>query len=266
MALGSTYNNNQGGNRSTTPEITVYSNYRMNNAESKIDPTCMTFRYWKSNLCIGIFPRKNTGNDEISFDMDNGITIYLSHTKARILKNEIEMFLKDPVTYNSVGVPSGQAAISISNGSEYGKDNPVITIRKVSETGEVLASFAYEFKTNFHYSIRNYDGKNFDSVYEDYKNIEIEQLITVLDEYIKASTNAIAFTVMDQRKYSFARLDSKIEAIANSLGVDIAKSGSSNRRYSGTSFFNNNSGSDNSNSNYSAGSVSYGSASIDDLE
>ena len=89
--------NNQNGNQNKTPELTVYSSYRMNNAESEIDPTCLTFRFWKNNICIGIFPKKNTGNDEIQFDMDDGITIYLSHTKARILANEIRLFLKDPV-------------------------------------------------------------------------------------------------------------------------------------------------------------------------
>ena len=265
MALGSTYNNNQGVNKATANDITIYSGYRMNNAESKVDATCLTFRFWKSNLCIGIFPKKNTGNDEIAFDMDNGITIYLSHTKARILKHELELFLKDPVNYNAVGVPSGQAAITISNGSEYGKNNPIITIRKVTDTGEVVASFAYEFKTNYHYAIRNYDGKHFDNAYDDYKNIEIEQFITVLDEYVKASTNAYAFSIMDQRKYSFARLESKIEAIASSLGVDIAKSSTSNGRYGNSSYFNNGSNSSNSSSSYSSG-VSYGSATIDDLE
>ena len=265
MAFGSTYNNNQ--KSSNTPELTVYSNYRMNNAESKIDATCLTARFWKNNLCIGIFPRRNTGNDEVSFDMDNGITIYLSHTKARILKHEIELFLSDPITYNSVGVPSGQAAITISNGSEYGKDNPVITIRKVTETGEVVASFTYEFKTNAHYSIRHYDGKNFDAVYEDYKYLEIEQLITLLDEYAKASTNAIAFSVMEQRKYSYARLDTKIDQIAASLGVETARSSNSSKnRYNGTSYFSNNSGSENGSSGYSSSPVSYGSASIDDLD
>lgn len=261
MALGSTYNNN--AQKSNAPDLSVYSNYRMNNAESKIDATCITFRFWKSNLCIGIFPRKNTGNDEIAFDMDNGITIYLSHTKARILSNELKLFLKDPVTYNAVGVPSGQAAISISNGSEYGKDVPVVTIRKVNSNGEVTASFAYEFKTNYYYSIRNYDGKNFNSNYEDYKNIEIEQFISVLDEYVKASTNAIAFTVMDQRKYSYTRMDNKVEAIAAALGVDPAKSGNNNR-HNNSSYFNNNSSY--GESGYSAGSVGYNTVTIDDLE
>lgn len=262
MSLGSTYNNNQNSNKG--PELSMYSNYRMNNAESKVDQTCLTFRYWRSSLCIGIFPKKNTGNDEISFDMDNGITIYLSHTKARILKHELELFLKDPVTYNSVGVPSGSAAITISNGSEYGKDNPIITIRKVSESGEVVASFAYEFKKDYHYSIRNYDGKNFDQIYDDYQNLEIEQFITLLDEYCKAVTNAIAFTVMDQRKYSAARVENKINAIASSLGVEITGGNNGGQRSYSNSYFNNSSnitGGSNSNDN-----VSYGSATIEDLE
>lgn len=264
MSLGGTYNNNQNSNRNNIPDVSVYSNYRMNNAESQIDATCLTSRFWKGNLCLSIYPRKNTGNDEVSFDMDNGITIYLSHTKARILKNELELFLKDPISYNANGVPSGSAAVTISNGVEYGKNTPVLTIRKVNESGDVVASFAYEFKSNYYYSIRNYDGKNFDSAYDDYRNLEVEQLITLLDEYIKASTNAIAFTVMDQRKYSAARTDAKLDAIAASLGVDLPKSGSNQKKYNNNSYFNNNSS--NSGSGYPSSGVSYGSATIDDLE
>lgn len=264
MSLGSTYNNNQNANRNNGPDVSVYSNYRMNNAESQIDATCLASRFWKGNLCLSIYPRKNTGNDEVSFDMDNGITIYLSHTKARILKNELERFLQDPITYNGAGVPSGQAAITISNGVEYGKNTPVLTIRRVSENGDVVASFAYEFKSNYYYSIRNYDGKNFDSIYDDYRTIEIEQLITLLDEYIKASTNAIAFTVMDQRKYSVTRIEGKLDAIAQSMGVEMPKGGNNQKRYNNNSYFNNAAG---GNSGYSSNSsVSYGSATIDDLE
>lgn len=264
MSLGNTYNNNQ---NSKTSNLSVYSAYRMNNAESKIDATCITFRFWAGNLCISIFPRKNTGNDEVLFDMDNGITIYMSHTKARIFKHEVEIFLSDPVKYNSVGVPSGQAVITISNGAEYGKDNPVITIRKInSDTGEVIASFAYEFKRDYHFSIRNYNDRDrtFESCYEDYQNIEIEQLITLLDEYIKASTNAIAFTVVDQQKYSLSRMEDKINAIAANLGVELPNKGGNKRRYNGNTFFNN-SNSSNSGGGYSS-NINYGSATIDDLE
>lgn len=269
MALSSTYNNNKDNKNDLS--LSMYSNYRMNHAESAIDPTCISFRYWKSNLCIGIYPRKNTGNDEVSFDMDNGIVIYLSHTKARILKNEVEKFLMDPITYNGVGVPSGQAIISISNGVEYGKDAPCVTIRKVNDSGEVVASFAYEFRRNYHYSVRNYTGGNdFTKEFNEYNNIEIEQLVTVLDEYVKASTNAIAFTVMHQRQFSFNRLDSKIEAIASNLGVELPKSGQQRRSYNNSSFFNSSNG--NSGNSYGGNSggyssgVSYSSATMDDLE
>ena len=66
MSLGTNYNNNQNINRSSGPsDITTYSDYRMNNAESDIDSTCLAPRFWKSNLCLSIYPRKNTGNDEV---------------------------------------------------------------------------------------------------------------------------------------------------------------------------------------------------------
>lgn len=258
MSLGNTYNSNTP--RKPNDMLTVYSNFRMNNGESTIDPTCLTFRYWKSNLCIGIFPRKNTGNEEIAFDMDNGITVYLSHSKAQVLKHELELFLSDPVTYNGSGVPTNQGVITISNGSEYGKNTPVLTIRKVNDTGDVVASFAYEFKRNYHYSIRGYDGYNFTKVFDDYQDLEIRQLITILDEYVKASTNAVAFSVMSQRQFSAVRMENKLDAIANSLGVDIgAKSNSG--RYSKSSYFDK---SNSSSGGASSNTTTY--ASIDDIE
>lgn len=270
MSLGNTYNNpsNTTGNNSKVFDPTVYSAYRMNNAESAIDPTCLTFRFWKNNLCIGIFPRKNTGTDEVQFDMDNGITIYLSHTKARILADEIKKYLQNPVAYNGAGVPSGQAAISISNGAEYGKNSDVLTIRKVNENGEVVSSFAYEFKHDYHFSIRGYIGESFDKIYEDYQKLEIEQVVTVLEEYYKAVTNAVAFTVMDQRKFGANRTDTKLDAIAAALGVETNRSSGGQRRFNNNSYFNgNNNGSSNNGASgsYSSG-VAYGSASLDDIE
>lgn len=267
MAFGTVYNNNQAA-KNSDPGITVYS-YRMNNAESDVDQTCLNFRFWKNSLCISIYPRKQTGNDEISFDMDNGVTIYLSHTKARMLKSEIEFFMKDPVKYSSVGVSSGSAAITLSNGAEYGKNAPFITIRKLSENGEIVGSFAYEFKVHYHFALRNFDGKNFDREYDAYDNLELLEMLTVLDEFAKASTNAVAFTVMDQRRFSFDRMDKKVDAIAQALGVETAKSYTSGSKGARNSYFNNlangNSTGSTGSSNFSSG-VSYGSATMEDLE
>lgn len=258
-------NNQQTGNKQSSP--TTYSAYKFNNAESDIDPTCLSFKYWKNNLLVGIYPKKNNGGDIPTFDMDNGITIFLSHTKARILKNEIEMFLKNPTEFKTRGVNSGSCVIYISNGIEYGKNAPVVTICKLSEDNKVVGSFAYEFKRDFHFSIRDYDGKsdNFSRDFNSYQNIEIEQFITLLDEYCKAYTHAVASTVMDQRSYSAKRMEDKINAIAQGLNIELPNG--NRRSYNNNSYFNGNGNnqSDES-SSYGSGDVGFGSASIDDLE
>lgn len=266
MSLGSTYNNNQGnGNKYTVADTTTYSDYRMNNAESTIDPSCLAPRFWKQSLCLSIYPRKNTGNDEVAFDTDNGVTIYLSHTKARMLANELRKFIENPVDNNSCGVHSGSAVVTISNGVEFGKNTPVLTIRKLDENGNVVSAFSYEFKQNY-FSIKNYDGRNYNSDYESYKNIEIEQLITLLEEFVKASTKAVAASVHSSA-FTLGRMDNKINEIAAQLGVET-NSSSSSRKFGNSSYFDKMARSNGnvSGGSYSPGSVSYGTATIDDIE
>ena len=74
------------------------------------------------------------------------------------------------------------------------------------------------------------------------------------------------FTVMDQRKYSYNRMDAKIEAIAQSLGVDIPKAGQRRNGFSNSSYFNSAGGTSSSESGGYSSGVSYGSASIEDIE
>lgn len=267
MSLGNTYNNNQGRQSNPIVDSTTYSDYRMNNPDSTIDASCLAPRFWKQNLCLSIYPRKNTGNDEIAYDMDNGVTIYLSHSKALILANELKLFLKDPVNYNCNGVNSGSAVVTISNGAEYGKNTPVLTIRKMDENNNVVASFAYEFKTNY-FSIRNYDGgSNFDTIYDDYKDTEILQLITLLEEYCKASTKAVAHSVHSSN-YSLVRINNTIESIAQNLGVETKSgSGQQRTRYNSNSYFGGGNNNPSNGGTYPPRSnVSYGMATIDDIE
>lgn len=267
MSLGNTYNNNQGRQSNPIVDGTTYSDYRMNNPDSTIDASCLAPRFWKQNLCLSIYPRKKTGNDEIVYDMDNGVTIYLSHSKALILAEELKLFLKDPITYNCNGVNCGSAVATISNGAEYGKNTPVLTIRKMDENNNVVASFAYEFKTNY-FSIRNYDGAtNFDTIYDGYENIEILQLITLLEEYCKAATKAVAHTIHSSN-YGLVRVNNTIESIAQNLGVEVRGASNGQRtRYNSNSFFGGNGNNSGNNSAYPPRSnVSYGMATIEDIE
>lgn len=256
MSLGSNYNND---NQKKQYNPTVYSSYRMNNAESTVDPTCLTFTYWNNTLKVSICPKKNTGNDDISFDMDNCISVHLNHTKARILANELKLFLKDPETYNSSGVPVGASGlITISNGKEYGVSNPCLTIRKLDENGKISSSFAYQFKTDYYFSIRGYsETGDFHKEFGEYSNLEITQMITLLEEYFRAMTGAIAFTVIDQTKYENTRVNNKLEAIGLKLGVEFGnKSGGGTKKYNSSgSYFNNNSGNTSSTPSYNAASL-----------
>lgn len=234
--LGDTYNQNE--KKQYRP--TVYSPYRMSNIEDSIDPSCITFTYWNETLKISIAPKKQGNGDQVAFDYENAIAIYLNHTKARILYDEICRFQEDPVKYNSSGIPSGQGLITISNGKEFGIDCPCIVIRKIDENGAIVSSYAYQIKDNYYYSIRNYDEKNntFDKVTTDYASIELEQLKTLLMEYYKAMTGAIAYSVMDQNRFDVGRTSNKLDQIAAKLGVQF---GSGNRSgfKSSVSAFNN---------------------------
>ena len=213
MANFNSYSNNKDANKPFEPSI--YSAYRMNNAESKIDKTCITFAIWKQMLKIGIFPRKEN-TDEISFDMEKGLMVYLNHAKAKMFANELRNFLRDPVTYNGVGVPSGQGTITISNGSEFGSNNPVFVIRKMDENGNIVSSFAYEVKTDYYFSVRNYTGgKEFTQEFDSYRNLEIEEIIMVLDEYCKAMTYATAYSIADATKYDQSRVMNRLNSIAD---------------------------------------------------
>lgn len=254
--------NNKNYNQNGKNEVyspTVYSPYKMSNTMSEIDPGSLNFTYWRNSLKVSISPMKPSNDpNDVSFDHKNAVDIYLSHTKARILYNEICLFQTDPDMYNSSGVPSGEGLITISNGSEFGVDNaPCLVIRKIDgETGKATSSYAYQFKKDYHYAIRNYDETtgNFDKHMESYQGIEIEQFKTLLIEYYTAMTGAFAFSVMEMGKYEKARNDTKLDAIANKLGVQFKEGKNSNK--SSNSFFNNNSGSQSSN---------YSSSSLDDI-
>lgn len=236
--LGDSYNQNETKKYSPT----VYSQYKMSNiGENCIDPSCINFTFWNSTLKISIAPKKQTNGDEVAFDYENDIAIYLNHTKARILYEEICKFQEDPVKYNSSGVPSGSGLITISNGKEFGVDCPCIVIRKTDEAGIPVSSYAYQIKNDYHFSIRNYDDKNgtFDKVTSDYTQLELEQIKTLLKTYYEAMTGAMAYSVIDQNKYEAGRTSTKLDQIAAKLGVQFNNSKSGGGFKSSTSVFNN---------------------------
>lgn len=238
MALGDIANNNQQKGKNNP---VVYSQYGFGNSESTVDPTRLSTSFWNGMLKLTISPKKGMkANGMVEWDDENSISLYLTHTKARILHDEIILFMQNPEAYNNLGIPSGAGLISISNGKELGIASPCLIIRKLNaDNGQVEASFAYEFKQDYHYSIRNFDEStaDFDKIY--HNNLELEQLLCLLRTYFEAMSGAVAYTVIDNMKYDTSRLNTKINAISEKLGIEYNAGGGYRQQKSSTSLFNN---------------------------
>lgn len=236
--------------------VNVYSPYAFANPDSQVDQTKLFATFCLGLLKLEILPKiQNSDKPYPTYDNKAGVAIYLSHTKARILLKEMEAMEADPSMANSVAVDSGtradnQGIIQISNGAEFGTTNRCIVIRKLAmdDNGKiyVAASFVNELHENdFNYSIRNFnadDPTQFDKVY--HNEIEWDELKDLLDSFVKAQTGAIAYSVMEQMKYTTSPLNTKLDLVMEKLGIEKP---SYNRNQGGnTSFFGGNSGNNNS--------------------
>lgn len=241
MALGDNYNTN----REEFFEPEVYSQYSMSNKDGVVDPSRLSVKFWKSLMKISIIPMLNNPTQEHVWDVDNQISVYINHTKARELYDGIDRVLDNSSDVHSWGVASSvDGLISFSDGKEVGLDSPCLIIRKVDqETGKEIASYVYEFHYQYHHAIVNYDPKsgNHDKVYID--SIEVEQFKELLRSYYESMTNATAYSVVVNPQ--FKRLAGRVDKIAEAVGVST-ESKTNYSKKQGTSFFNKDNGNNNS--------------------
>lgn len=238
MPLGNYDNNSKKRN-----SINVYSPYRMSNTEG-IDPSVLNFTFCLGMLKISISPKKP--GDQIAFDHEKAIEVYLTHIKAKILSDEIKYMLKHKGEVHNVSVSTGKdGLITFSDGQELQTNKYTLLLRKIDENGVPTTNYAYEFKDDYHFTMRNYDPNNpsaYDKVIHDM--IEVEQFILLLDEYNRAWTGADAYMVRDNFKYWDSIYNTKLDTIMEKLGIDFSKTGNYSKN-NNNSFFTNNSGSNN---------------------
>lgn len=223
--LGDKYENNK-KNKDYQPN--VYSRYSFANSESAIDPSKASFTFWNGLLKVSIAPFIEAKSQ---YDYENEGYFYLSHTKARILMEELVVFMKNMESVNSVSVPSKDGILTVSNGMEiHGEIRPCLIIRKIDEEGTVTSTYLYEFKTKHHYSIRNYEEgtTNFDKIYHDH--LELLQFMTLLEEYYKSTSGAYAYSNIDQGRFNNSRINTKLDSIAEKLGIEYKGKGSKGAR------------------------------------
>lgn len=223
MSLG-TYNNNK---KSSSAELTVYSNLKFSNSQSEVDKTSLSFTLWNNMLGIQLAPIIVGADGSISYDRENSIVIWLSTFKALMLAREIDRFIAGEAT--NVGVHTRTGIINITDGHDRGIQNPCLTIRKLDENGQVISDYAYEIRTDYHYSIDNFEERRgsapiFEKHYG-YNGIELEMIKIQCEEYVKAMSMGQAYASGQVAARSFKRMDYKLNKIAEASGITFDNNG-----------------------------------------
>lgn len=219
-------------NEPWSPSVYGFSLY---NPNSKIDKTSIGFSMWKTTMKISITPAiESTGDELPKYDFKNAVSIFLTPLKAYRFAQILKNFKLNPDKYNTFGIPTPLSIITVEKAEAFNQPNggPVISIRRVDENGNVELAYSYECNKDALASIVGFNPsspKNFTQDTELSQDSEIDCIITQLEQYYYAMTNAQSFAVLNQM---FPYLDK----IASKLGVDL--SGYNKRSPSG--FFNNN--------------------------
>jgi|GEM_PF-1624294 len=241
MALG-TYSNKSSQKKNYSPE--TYSQVRFFNPDSKVDPSAMSFSYWRGLMKISLSPIKVAQGSSPEIDRDNVTEIYLSPIKALLFLLYVEAFKKDPSLYANSGVTTNKGIIYITNGkSEFNmtEDTAFIVVKLVDESGNVTSSIAYEFGKSGYFGITDYNGgTNFQKNYDYADTIELDMFIKTLASYVSSANNAIAGSVAEAMHYDINSIKSKLTSIQESLGIETNKSYGNAPKSNASSFWNNN--------------------------
>lgn len=251
MALGN-YNRNDNNERKGYEPI-LYSPYNTSNRQG-IDPSALSYQFYNGILKISISPMKpGVKPDDTTdvWDHDNAGSIYLPHQKARMLVDEIKYVMAHPDEIYNGGVTAGNALVSFSTGKELGATGPCLIIRRIDpETGTPNSSYAYQFKTDHYFGIRNFDPSNpGEYVRNTYENLEIDMLLNLLEDYSRYASGAASYMNMYAGKYDTSRMNTKIGLIMEKMGIETKTEYSRKGNNGGGSFFNNNNRQQNTNNN-----------------
>lgn len=222
---------------------TVYSNMRMSNQEG-LDPSRLSFSFTLNGLLkLTITPIKGINDNGFAqYDTDNEAVAFVSYIKAKMLASEIRTYLangKFSSGASAFAINTKHGLLQIYDGKIEGVDGPLLAIIETNaDTGKVDAKYIYQFKTDYHYTITNYDeatGK-FDT--NNYPDIEVEVFADLLEQYYLSCSNAIAYSVINSNRYNQERLNNDLEALKSKAGIST---GGNNYR-GGGNYFNRNNG------------------------
>lgn len=223
--------NNNDQNKKQEKEY--YSPFKLYHAESVVDQSTMQISYWNQMMKIIFAPLlPNSTPDSPKYDYDNKGVVCINHVQAYMLAQEIATLLQDQELYRNVGIVNTNNGnlLCVSNGVEYGVTTPCLVLRKIGDNGEIVYAYIYQFRDD-KYSVRNFDEttKEYDKNF--FPTVELELFRDTLIEYYKSMSGALAYSVVDMMKYDTSRVNTKLDSIAEKLGIEYG----SKRQYNGNS-------------------------------
>lgn len=210
------------------------SGYRRNKSNINVDGLALYNRHgnhksglsctmWNKMLKIAIMNYDEVTDTFSSGRANDHACIFLGQTKAFMLSNVLKKFKKDREKYNGYGVFTSKAIITILNGTSFGAGINDCAIRIVKFNDEKLIDNdgAYMFNTNNDYQYAS-DLIADDNVVEftkrddepDLNDLELDLLITQLDEFVKATTFSQAYTTHECMSSSINQIKQCLDDIA----------------------------------------------------
>lgn len=255
MAIGGTFNNsnNNGENKSNKLwENQYYSRLRIKNADGKLQLSAS----FRSGLLI-------LSMDEIgeNFSTNSVEQIFLSPTKALLLANELDAFMKYTKEGNiengrGFGVSAGMGEKVTYIAFHATTDNTkFVTIGKINNSGDIIEKRSMSFNKDYHYALEWKNIETFDAERTVYDDVELEMLKALLVDFSRSMNGATGYSVADITRYDLNRVLNKMDPIYDKLGIERKY----NNGYSGSSKSNN------FLSNLGAKSMSSTSISLDDI-
>ena len=218
MALGDTYNNNDD---KKTKNVNTYSMVNFANPEG-VDKTKLSFDFWGNLMKVSIAPVKESkGNGYNEYDHENAGKVYLTHMKARQLAAIISRYPADPVGFPDNAGVNTKDSVVVLHKTLNGSTGPCLVIKKFNESGQMEASFAYEFKNDFHYAVENFEDleKDYDKVFDN--ELELASVCAIFAQFAETINGALAPSVLEYGKFDQGKVMNGLYKIADKLGVQL---------------------------------------------
>jgi len=136
------------------------------------------------------------------------------------------------------GVNTAKGLIGFMTGQEYGfPDRTAFVIMRMDEEGNILSTYAYEFKPADYYSaIRNFKASTREFEKYNYENVEIELIINQLEQFVESMSMSQAYACVDGLKFQNDTTFRSLAQIKEQLGIKPER-----RSMGAGEFFNSNS-------------------------